>query len=260
MLPVLFISHGSPALPLETDAPAHTFLRGLLDGLQPRAILVLSAHWEQEQPTLTAAPQHSAIHDFYGFPQALYELVYNPPGAPDAARRAATLLDKAGMAAALDVQRGLDHGAWSPLLLAVPKADIPVVQISLLAGLDASIHLALGRTLAPLREEGVLILGSGGAVHNLRALDWGNFASVQTAPWAAEFQSWLDSTMAMTGEIRSARLASWLEAPGARQAHPRAEHLLPLHVAVGAAEGERALKIHDTWQMANMSMAAWRLG
>lgn len=260
MLPTLFISHGSPALPLETAAPTFVFMRGLLQGLKPRAIVVASAHWEEARPALTSAARRTTIHDFYGFPQALYALRYDAPGAPDVAKRALELLRNAGIDGALDGERGLDHGAWSPLYLAAPKANIPVIQVSLNANLDASTHLALGRALAPLREEDVLILGSGGAVHNLRALDWGDFASANTAPWASEFQSWLDATLALTGKARSARLEAWTQAPNARTAHPRAEHLMPLHVAVGAAESERAVKIHDAWQMANMSMAAWRLG
>lgn len=258
MLPTLFISHGAPSLPLETSAPTYSFMQGLLSGLKPRAILVASAHWEEPRPTLTSAARLGTIHDFYGFPDELYRMRYEARGEPALAKRAAALLSDAGIEGGVDSERGLDHGAWSPLYLAAPKADIPVVQLSLDASLDASRHLALGRALAPLREEGVLIVGSGGAVHNLRALDWNQFSGAKTAPGALEFQGWLDAAMA--SPARSKLLSEWQAAPNARMAHPREEHFMPLHVAVGAAENERAVKIHDAWQMGNMSMAAWRLG
>ncbi len=264
MLPTFFVSHGAPTFPLEREQPVHGFMAGLLKGLAPRAVLMVSAHWEEAVPTATAASPLRTIHDFYGFPAELYDLRYEPPGAPELARRSVDLLAGAGLAAKLDPVRGLDHGAWTPLMVARPQADLPVVQLSLVRGLDPATHMAAGRALAPLRAEGVLIVGSGGAVHNLRAIDWsalGPGAKASPPPgWATDFRAWLDTTLALPGGQRAAALRDWAKAPGARMAHPREEHLLPLHVAVGAAGNDRAELIHESWQGGSLSLAAWRFG
>jgi aromatic ring-opening dioxygenase catalytic subunit (LigB family) len=172
------------------------------------------------------------------------------------------LLGKAGIESRVDPEHGIDHGGWTPLIIAAPNADIPVVQLSLVRGLDAKTHIEIGRALRPLRDQGVLIFGSGGAVHNLRALDWStvdNPGKAANAPaWAAEFQNWLDETLAKPG--RSQALVDWQQAPHARMAHPREEHLLPLHVASAAAEGEPATKLHQSWEMGSLSLAAYRFG
>lgn len=262
MLPTFFVSHGAPTLPLNEASEVHHFLRGLLDGLKPRAILMVSAHWEDSVAAATGATRLQTIHDFSGFPPRLYELLYEPSGDPALAAQVSALLGKAGIESRVDPERGIDHGGWTPLIIAAPKADIPVVQLSLVRGLDAKVHIEIGRALRPLREQGVLIVGSGGAVHNLRALDWAavdNPGKAANAPaWAAEFQHWLDETLAKPG--RSQALIDWQQAPHARMAHPREEHLLPLHVAATAAENEPATKLHQSWEMGSLSLAAYRFG
>jgi 4,5-DOPA dioxygenase extradiol len=167
MFPAIFLSHGAPTLPL-VEAPARDFLRGLGESLgKPRAIIVASAHWETSVPTFSSGARNTTIHDFYGFPRALYEMHYDPPGAPEIAEQASDLLAAAGLASKLDATRGLDHGAWVPLLLMFPAADIPVLQVSIQPHLGPAHHLQLGRALAPLREADVLIIGSGSYTHDL---------------------------------------------------------------------------------------------
>lgn len=264
MLPTFFVSHGAPTFPLERERPVHGFMGGLLRGLSPRAILMVSAHWEAAVPTATAASPLRTIHDFSGFPPELYDLRYEPPGQPDLARQTVDLLAKAGLAAQLDPSRGMDHGGWTPLIVARPQADIPVVQLSLVRGLDPSTHLAMGEALQPLRNDGVLIIGSGGAVHNLRMIDWnalGPNARVSPPPaWATDFRAWLDESLALPQPERAQALRQWAKAPGARMAHPREEHLVPLHVATAAAGSDKADLIHESWQGGSLSLAAWRFG
>jgi len=262
MLPTFFISHGAPTFPLEREQPVHGFMGGLLRGLSPRAILMISAHWEAAVPTATAASPLRTIHDFSGFPPELYDLRYEPPGAPDLARQAVDLLAKAGLLAQLDPLRGMDHGGWTPLIVARPQADIPVVQLSLVRGLDPSTHLAMGEALSALRGQDVLIIGSGGAVHNLGAIDWSALGpNARTAPppaWATDFRAWLDESLSLPAPSRTEALRNWLKAPGARMAHPREEHLMPLHVAAAAAGDAKATRIHESWQGGSLSLAAWR--
>lgn len=239
-LPTVFLSHGSPMHALEAGASGKAWA-ALGERLpRPRALLIASAHWEAEAPTLGGSAQPETIHDFHGFPQPLYEIRYPAPGDPALAARAQALLRSAGLAAAIDRQRGLDHGAWSPLLYAYPKADIPVVQVSVQTRLGPRHHLALGAALAPLSDEGVLILGSGHLTHNLRELRSVRETGVARAePYVAEFQEWVRERI----EARELeRLADYrrLSAAGVR-AHPSEEHFLPLFAALGAARaGYRA--------------------
>lgn len=232
-MPVVFVSHGSPTLAFD-DVPARDFLVRLGTKLpRPKAILCISAHWEAPVPSLTGSETPGTIHDFYGFPKALYELTYDAPGDPALAARVAQLLVVAGYAPDISADRGLDHGTWSPLILAYPQSGIPVVQLSLLHHHSPTDHLALGRALSPLRDEGVLILASGGAVHNLRALDWHNRSGVPE--WASSFEQWLTANIvagdfAALGDYRA-------QAPDAPIAHPSEDHILPLFVALGAAAG-----------------------
>jgi 4,5-DOPA dioxygenase extradiol len=254
MLPALFVSHGSPNL-IGEDTPAREFLAGLGASLgRPSAIVVASAHWETAVPELTAAAQPETIHDFYGFPEPLYRLRYPAPGNPGLAAWAAALLEGAGIQAATEARRGLDHGAWSPLLLMYPKADIPVVELSVQHGQSPAHHIAVGRALAPLRHDNVLVMGSGGAVHNLRMLERGRPGD--PVAWARDFDEWLDTQL---GEGDDAALAAYRrEAPGAVQAHPRDEHLLPVFVAYGAGgPGARGRRIHDSFTYGSLSMAAF---
>jgi 4,5-DOPA dioxygenase extradiol len=232
-MPAVFVSHGAPTLAIESHEPTHAFLLSLGKALpeKPRAILCVSAHWEARQPTLSAAPEPATIHDFYGFPEALYRIRYEAPGDPVLAARVRGLVAAAGIEAALDEHRGLDHGAWVPLSLAYPAADVPVLQLSVQSSLGASHHVALGRALAPLREEGILILGSGGATHDLRRASLGGRPDPPVPPDVRAFEEWLVSGVEAGA---TADLVAWQErAPYARENHPTAEHFLPLFVPLG---------------------------
>lgn len=255
-MPVLFLSHGSPTLPFD-PLRARTFLGSLGRELpRPRAILCCTAHWETPTPTLGAAEAPATIHDFYGFPAELYRLRYPAPGSPAVASRAAALLADAGLPAELDDARGLDHGTWVPLMLMYPDADVPVVQLSVQPAADAAAHVAVGRALAPLREEGVLIIGSGAATHNLR--EFGRHALDAPPPaWVTEFVAWLRERVAAADV---AALVDWQRsAPHALRNHPTPEHLLPLFVALGAAGGAGGRTLHDevAWGVLAMTCFGW---
>ncbi|MFA7429298.1 MAG: class III extradiol ring-cleavage dioxygenase [Rhodospirillaceae bacterium] len=230
-LPTLFVSHGAPTLILEPDNPAHRLLTTLADAVpaRPKAIVVATAHWTTQAPRVGAAEKPSVIHDFYGFPEELFQLDYPAPGDARLAVRVKTLLDAAGLAADLDLGQGLDHGVWVPLRLGWPAADIPVVPLAVQPALGAAHHIALGRALAPLADEGVLILGSGGAVHNLRAWRPGR---TEPEVWAKRFDDMLTAAVESGDEATLSALAQTAEG---RQSHPTDEHYLPLLVAFGAA-------------------------
>jgi len=231
-MPALFLSHGSPMLALE-DEPTTRFLRRLPATLpKPSAIVVASAHWETDQPTLTSSAHPETIHDFYGFPKELYELRYAVPGDPHLAARLRSLLTGAGIAAEVDAKRGLDHGVWDPLLLMYPQADIPVVELSVQPGRDANWHYKVGQALAALRDEGVLIIGSGNLTHNLREA----FVKChsQKPSWVTAFAEWVSDRVANDD---TASLLEWQRlAAFAQQNHPTAEHFLPFFVALGAGK------------------------
>jgi 4,5-DOPA dioxygenase extradiol len=252
-IPSLFVSHGAPDLAI-TDLPTSRFLRELGAGLpRPRAIVVASAHWTSASAVLIeggAAPE--TIYDFGGFAPELYDIHYGAPGDPALAARIAGLLGAAGLAAQVE-SRGNDHGVWVPLSLMFPAADIPVVAISVQPRRDGAHHLAVGAALAGLRREGVLIIGSGAATHNLREL----MPYVETAqPWSAAFDDWLVGR-AEAGD--TAALATWQTlAPEARRNHPSAEHYLPLLVAAGAGGGRaRVLHRATTWGVLQMTCLAF---
>lgn len=210
------------------------FLRSLPSLLPapPKAILLVSGHWETQGFAFTGNAQPPLIYDYSGFPSDTYQLRYDVPGAPEVARRAAALMSGAGMAAAVDGARGLDHGVFVPLKVAFPEADVPVVEMSVERSLDPALHLAAGRALVPLRDEGVLIIGSGMSFHNMR----GYGDPRLTAP-STEFDDWLTAAVTAKADARAALLSDWEQAPAARQSHPREEHLIPLLVAAGAASG-----------------------
>jgi 4,5-DOPA dioxygenase extradiol len=252
--PSLFISHGSPDLPL-TPSAAQDFLSQLSQQFEkPKAILVISAHWNTTHPVVSASTQPETIHDFSGFPSALYQLQYPAPGAPQLAHRVHTLLKDADFASEIVTNRGLDHGAWNPLILIYPAADIPVTQLSIQPRQDAAYHLRLGQALEPLKEEGVLILASGSATHNLREI--GNYAGDSQPPfWVSEFADWL-TVKAEAGDIES--LINYRQiAPHAERNHPTPEHLLPLFVALGAGGKQaKAVSLHSSYTYGVLSMAA----
>jgi aromatic ring-opening dioxygenase catalytic subunit (LigB family) len=240
-LPTYFIPHGAgPCFFMEwTRGPADTWdktaswLKGLLATLpaRPKAILLVSGHWEEPVFTVGSGQHPPLIFDYHGFPEPTYRLRFDAPGSPELAQRVRDLLGQAGMPTAENAERGYDHGVFIPLKLVTPEADIPVVQLSLRADLDPDAHLAAGRALAPLRDEGVLIVGSGMSWHNMRG-----FSPAFTGKSEA-FDGWL--SQAMTDPTRREEaIRHWSQAPYAREAHPREEHLAPLFVAAGAAEGE----------------------
>lgn len=236
--PSLFIPHGGgPCFfmpdPRGTWRGMEAYLRGLADSLPaaPKAILVVSGHWEERAFAFTGSEAHPGlIFDYYGFPPETYRLAWPAPGAPWLAELGTELLAAAGLPSAIDPARGFDHGVFIPLKVAFPEAEVPVVQMSLHASLDPALHVAAGEALAPLRDEGVLILGSGMSFHNLRAM-----GDPRVAEPSRQFDAWLAEAAAARPEERAARLARWAEAPWARLCHPREEHLLPLMVAAGAS-------------------------
>ena len=245
--PVLFLPHGGgPCFfmdwtwgPADTWAATLQFLQGLAATLPapPSAILVVSGHWEAPAFTAGTAPRPELIFDYYGFPAHTYQLTWPAPGSQELAHRAAALLRNAGLPAAIDAQRGFDHGVFIPLKVAFPQARIPTVPLSLNLALDPAQHLAAGRALAPLRDEGVLIVASGMSFHNL-----GAYFHPETLLRARAFDAWLTQAVALPATERDIQLSNWRSAPFAEFAHPREEHLMPLLVAAGAggqAAGER---------------------
>lgn len=252
-LPSLFVSHGSPMLALE-DSPAHRFLQELGRTLpRPEAIIVVSAHWETRGGLAVGLAAHpETIHDFGGFPEALYGIRYPAPGAPDTALRAAALLQQAGLVAVPDASRGLDHGAWVPLTLMYPEADIPVAQVSLPRGLTPVEYQRLGAALTDLRADGVLIVGSGSLTHNLSEFLGGPIDAPVPA-WVSDFAGWMRSRL-KHGQ-REALLDYRAQAPFAVRNHPTEEHLLPLFVAMGAAgAASKAELLHTSYQYRVLAM------
>ncbi|HTM95897.1 MAG TPA: class III extradiol ring-cleavage dioxygenase [Croceibacterium sp.] len=240
--PSLYIPHGGgPCFFMPDPHGVWRGMEGYLKSIaaslpeKPRAILVISGHWEERAFAFTGAVEHPGlVFDYYGFPPETYQLTWPAPGAPSLAARGKALIEAAGLPAAIDPARGFDHGVFVPLKVAFPDADIPVVQMSLHASLDPALHVAAGRALAPLRDEGVLVLGSGMSFHNLRA-----YGDARAAMPSEAFDEWLGHAAALPFGARAEALSRWSEeAPFARFCHPREEHLLPLMVAAGAAEGE----------------------
>ena len=236
----MFLSHGGGPLPLLGD-PAHEEMVERLESIaaameRPEAIIVVSAHWEEKLATITSAAEPQVIYDYYGFPPESYEIRYPAPGSPELARRLQSCLREADVEAALDDQRGFDHGLYIPLKILFPEADIPCIQLSLLGSLDPAAHIALGEAMAEISGNGVLVVGSGFSFHNLKAF-FSSDASLADDRNAA-FERWLIETCSDPGlseAERARRLLDWERAPHARYCHPREEHLLPLHVCYGIA-------------------------
>ena len=222
----------------------------------PKAILAISGHWEEREFTVMAGAHPPMVYDYSGFPEHTYHVKYAAPGSPQIAQQVQTLLEKGGFKAELDHKRGFDHGVFAPLAVAYPEANVPVLQLSIRADYDPAAHLAVGRALAPLRAEGVLILGSGLSYHNMRGF------GPRGAVVSREFDDWLTDTVCqLTGAERSAKLLQWAKAPSARQAHPREDHLIPLMVAVGAAENDKAeLVYHENDFMGGTTVSSYRFG
>lgn len=249
-LPTLFVSHGAPNLVLG-DLPVRRFLASLGTRFQPRAVLCVSAHWLTKEATVDISPKPKTIHDFYGFEDELYQMRYAAPGAVELATEIADTLATAGVAARKEA-RGLDHGAWIPLMLAYKDANVPVTQLSLQPGLDTEHHYKLGLALQALRKQGVLVIGSGGATHNLGELGPG-----ETLPkWAAEFDTWLDER-ARAGDAK-ALIEYRKVAPNAARNHPSEDHYLPILVALGAAgENAKAKTLHESAAYGSLSLRAF---
>ena len=256
MIPAIFVSHGSPTLPLD-PSPARDFLMELGRSLpRPRAVVAVSAHWETPLPTVNRVAANGTIHDFYGFPEALYRMRYDAPGSPILADRVRTLLETAGYKTAGDDARGLDHGAWVPLALMYPEIDIPVIQLGIQTPLGPEHHFKLGRALEALREDDVLVLGSGGFVHNLRALSRWSVDAPEPA-WSEEFSAWVHARL-MDGD--HAKLFAYrAAAPFAAEAHPSEEHFMPLFAAAWGAggEGARAERLHRSTTYGSLRMDAY---
>ena len=254
-MPTVFLSHGSPMLAVQ-DSPAGRFLDGLGAQLpRPRAIVVASAHNESPLQRVGANALPQTVHDFGGFPRELYELDYPARGDAALASRTVGLLRDAGIEAQADPARGLDHGIWVPLRRMYPGAEIPVVPISVSTRGEARAQFEAGRALAPLRDEGVLVLGSGGFVHNLRELAWDE-PQAPLVEWSAQFADWMRERLA-ANDLDA--LLDWeRRAPNARRAHPTTEHLMPLFVALGAAGDAPAMRVlHRSHEFGSLALDAF---
>jgi aromatic ring-opening dioxygenase catalytic subunit (LigB family) len=267
-LPTLYIPHGGgpcffmdpmPGFPPTTWDAMAAYLRGIPDeiGSRPKAVLVISGHWECAEPTVLASEKYSLLYDYYGFPEHTYRLTYPATGLPALGVRVQELLKQAGFNSQQEHQRGLDHGVFIPFKLIYPDADVPIVQLSLRHDLDPAAHLAIGHALSALRDEGVLIVGSGLSYHNLREF----FSPHNTASNQAsvEFDTWLGNTISAVPAERERLLINWESAPGARSSHPRSEHLLPLMVVAGAA-GNDLGKIAYNELLMGKAVSAYQFG
>ena len=262
-LPSYFLSHGGGPWPFMKDAygARHAVLGASLRdlprqiGCTPSAVLVVTAHWEGPGFLISANLQPGMIYDYSGFPAHTYEVQYRAPGAPKLAHRVKALLDAAGQKASLDQQRGFDHGTFTVMASIYPDASVPVVQLSLKHGYDPLTHVEVGRALAPLRSENVLIIGSGLSYHNLRQFGQAGRAA------SHQFDAWLQETMQLAPAERIAQLLAWDQAPAARLAHPQEDHLLPLMVALGAAENELATCVyHEEDFFGALAVSSFRFG
>lgn len=264
--PTFYLSHGGGPWPYMDEEARRPYgqleksLRELPRQLpeKPQAILIVSGHWEERDFAVMASAAPPMVYDYGGFPEELYHIRYPAPGSPQLAARTHSLIQQAKLPTRLNAERGFDHGTYSILAVTHPEADIPVFQVSLQVGYDPEAHLQLGRALAPLRDEGVLIVGSGSSYHNLRRF----FGPRVRREDSMQFDSWLRETLVDSAPAqRSGRLVEWERAPAAREAHPREDHLMPLHVAVGAAEkeaGQIAYSQHDF--LGTLALSSFRFG
>jgi aromatic ring-opening dioxygenase catalytic subunit (LigB family) len=261
-MPTYFISHGGGPWPWMEDWRAMfskleaSFVQMVKDlPEQPKAILMVSGHWEDDSFAVMSAAKPPMVYDYHGFPPHTFQITYPAPGAPDIATRAARLIAEAGLPVRLDDKQGFDHGTFVPAYVMYPRAEVPLFQVSLRKGYSPAEHLALGRALAPLRDEGILIIGSGLSYHNLRL-----FGPGAKEPSEA-FDAWLGETLAKPRAVRTPALEAWEEAPYARVCHKEEDHLVPLFVALGAAEGEAAQRVyHDTGLFGGVTASSYRFG
>ncbi len=261
-LPTYFISHGGGPWPWLPDIRAHmkaleTSLAAMPAeiGVKPKAILMVSGHWEEDDFAVMASAAPPMVYDYGGFPAHTYQIKYGAPGAPDVARRVEQLLKAAGLPTHLDGARGFDHGVFAPMEVMYPAADVPLLQVAIQHSYDPAVHFALGRALAPLRDEGVLIVGSGLSYHNLRL-----FNPAAKEPSAA-FDAWLNKVVMADPKTRVQELLRWEQAPSARICHPQEDHLVPLFAAVGAAENEKATRVyHETGIVGGVTASSYRFG
>lgn len=260
--PTFFISHGGGPWPWIENmraafAPLETSLAAIPATLPdpPKAILMVSGHWEAREVRVMSAARPPMVYDYSGFPPHTYDITYRAPGAPELAEKTANLIAAAGLPVALDPGRGFDHGSFVPAYVMYPKANVPLFQVSMLASYDPDAHFRLGRALTPLRDEGVAIFGSGLSYHNLR-----RFGPQARGPSQA-FDSWLGAALGLDPAERTARLLDWESAPHARDCHPQEDHLVPLFAALGAAEGDAATRIyHQKMIMGGVTASSWRFG
>ena len=261
-LPTYFISHGGGPWPWIPDMRA--MFRNLEASLEampreiggaPKAVLMISGHWEGPEFAVMASPHPPMVYDYHGFPPETYKIVYPAPGSPELARRTLALLRSADLPGHLDERQGFDHGVFAPMAVMFPKADVPTFQVSIKAGYDPAVHWAMGRALAPLRDEGVLIVGSGLSYHNLRM-----FGPAARAPSSA-FDAWLGKTLSSDPAQRREGILAWEKAPYARVCHPQEDHFVPLFVALGAAEAEKATRVyHDENIFGGVTASSYQMG
>lgn len=262
ILPTYFISHGGgpwpwiPDMARELEPLARSLARMPQEiGTRPRAVLMISGHWEGEEYAVMSSPNPPMVYDYYNFPPHTYEITYPAPGAPALAEEIAARIAGAGLPTAMAPDQGYDHGTFVPMALMYPEADMPLLQVSMRSHYDPAEHFALGRALAPLREQGVLIVGSGLSYHNLRLF----------GPGAKEpsdvFDAWLDETLTLAPEARHAALMAWETAPHARTCHAQEDHLVPLFAALGAAAQAPATRVyHQTGIRGGVTASSWRFG
>ncbi len=255
MLPSLFISHGSPMLALQPGASGPALQRLAADLPRPRAIVVMSAHWESRELLVSGSPAPETWHDFGGFPRELFAVQYPAPGDPALAQQIVELLADDGLPARLDNQRPFDHGTWVPLSLMYPAADIPVVQVSLPSHMGPALQTRIGQALRSLREQGVLLIGSGSITHNLGELDW-RAGPQSIEPWAGDFRDWVVDKLSAQDETALHDYRK--QAPYAERSHPSDEHLLPLYFARGAG-GEFSIA-HQGFTLGALGMDIYRFG
>lgn len=256
--PALFLSHGAPDLAVRPDHPSHIFLREFGHRLsRPDAIVIFTAHWLTETITVSSVQRYETIHDFGNFDPRLFEMKYEPTGNPELAEEIASLLDRSGRPVQIDGERGLDHGAWIPLMLMYPEADIPVVQLSIQPRKSPEYHLRLGEAIGSLRNRNILVVGSGALTHNLSGLRMSGRVE-NPPPWVTEFSDWMKEAIESGNDHALLRYRT--SAPKAEENHPTDEHLLPIFAAMGAAAGSPGLRLHSASMYHTVMMDMYQFG